>query len=124
MQDLFKKFVYTGVGLVATTVEKFQTSIDKLVDEDKISQEEGKKIVEDLVTNTTAKREEFEGKLKTIIEEIMTKMNVGTQSQIKDLQDRLVALERKFEHQSASENEEMPASKAKPTSPKGTPAPK
>ena len=34
MEDLFKKFLYTGVGLVSTTVEKFQKSVEKLVDED------------------------------------------------------------------------------------------
>ena len=65
MEDLFKKFLYTSVGLVSSTVEKIQTSVDKLVDEDKLSQDEGKKIVDDLVKNTEAKREEFENKLKT-----------------------------------------------------------
>ena len=95
MEDLFKKFVYTCVGLVASTVEKMQKSVEKLVDEDKISQEEGKKIIDDLVKNTEAKREEFEGKLKTVVEEVLTKMNLATQSQVKDLTDRLAAVEAK-----------------------------
>jgi polyhydroxyalkanoate synthesis regulator phasin len=48
MEDLFKKFVYTGVGMVSSSLEKFQKSVEKLVDEDKLSQEEGKKLVDDL----------------------------------------------------------------------------
>ena len=47
MEDLFKKFVYTGVGLVSLTAEKLQKSIDTLVEEEKISEKEGKKIVND-----------------------------------------------------------------------------
>ncbi|HHG84294.1 MAG TPA: hypothetical protein ENJ82_06050 [Bacteroidetes bacterium] len=96
MEDLFKKFVYTSVGLVSTTVEKMQKTVEKLVDEDKISQDEGKKIVDDLFSTTESKRTEFEGKLKSIIEDVMTRMNFATQSQIKDLEARLAAAEAKL----------------------------
>jgi len=127
MQDLFKKFLYTGVGMVATTVEKFQSSVDKLVDEDKISQDEGKKIVDDLVKNTEAKREEFESKLKSIVEEVMARLNVGSQSQVKDIQDRLAAIEEKLginndAEEAAEEVAEAP--KAKTTSRKKAPSKK
>ncbi len=117
MEDLFKKFLYTSVGLVSTTVEKIQSSVDKLVDEDKLSQDEGKKIVDDLVKNTETKREEFEGKLKSIVEDVMTRLNIGSQSQIKDIQDRLAAIEEKLgivnEAEEAAEEvkEEAPAAK-------------
>ena len=115
MEDLFKKFVYTGVGLVSLTVEKFQKSVEKLVDEDKLSQEEGKKLVDDLFTNTEAKREEFEGKLKGIIEEVMVRMNLATQKQVQELQDRLAVLETQLGievPESKSSKKKAPAKKA------------
>ena len=56
MEDLFKNFLYTGVGLVAMTAEKIQKSVGKLVSEGKLSLEEGKKVVDKLVN---------EGKLST-----------------------------------------------------------
>lgn len=122
MQDLFKKFLYTGVGMVSQTVEKFQGSVDKLVDEDKISQEEGKKIIDDLIKNTEAKREEFEGKLKMIAEDVMGRLNVGTNSQIKDIQDRLTAIEAKL---GIEATEEAPKEEVKaPVSKKKAPAKK
>ncbi len=128
MQDLFKKFLYTGVGLVASSVEKFQQAVDKLVDEDKLSQDEGKKIVDDFVSNTEAKREEFEGKLRHLIEEVMAKLNVGTQGQVKDIQDRLAAIEEKLgivgEEAAEEKKEEAPAAEAKPASKKKAPAKK
>ena len=49
MEDLFKKFLYTGVGLVAMTTEKIQKSVDKLISDGKLSIEEGKKIIDKLV---------------------------------------------------------------------------
>ena len=121
MEDLFKKFVYTSVGLVANTVEKMQKSVEKLVDEDKISQDEGKKILDDLFKNTEAKREEFEGKLKKVIEEVMTKMNLATQTQVKDLQDRLATVEEKLgiqKEEASEEAETATASKKKAPSKK------
>ena len=127
MEDLFKKFLYTGVGLVSTTVEKLQSSVDKLVDEDKLSQDEGKKIVDDLVKNTSAKREEFEAKLKNVVEEVMARLNVGSQSQIKDIQDRLAAIEEKLgivNEPAAEEVKEEEAPKAKTASKKKAPAKK
>ena len=51
MEDLFKNFLYTGVGLVAMTAEKIQNSVGKLVSEGKLSLEEGKKVVDKLVND-------------------------------------------------------------------------
>ncbi len=96
MEDLFKKILYASVGLVSTTVEKIQFSVDKLVDEQKLSQDEGKKIIDDLVKNTEVKREEFESRIRNIVEEVMIRLNIGSQSQIKDLQERLAAIEEKL----------------------------
>ena len=96
MENLFQKFVYTSVGLVSLTVDKFQKSVEKLVTEDKISQEEGKRIMDDLFKNTEAKREEFEAKLKSLVEEVLARMNVGSASQVAELQERLKAVEEKL----------------------------
>jgi polyhydroxyalkanoate synthesis regulator phasin len=49
MEDLFKKFLYTGVGLVAMGADKIQKSVDKLVSDGKLSIEEGKKLLDKLV---------------------------------------------------------------------------
>lgn len=120
MEDLFKKFVYTGVGMVSTTFEKFQKSVEKLVDEDKLSQEEGKKLVDDLFKNTESRREEFEAKLKKVAEEILTRMNLATQSQLHELQDRLAVIETKLGIEVPEKKEESkskkkaPAKKAEP----------
>lgn len=89
MEDLFKKFIYTSVGLVAHTADKIQQSVNKLIEENKISSEEGKKIVDDFVKNTQAKKEEFEGSLKNIIK----KLNYAKTDEMNALKDRVELLE-------------------------------
>ena len=93
MEDLFKKFVYTGVGLVSLTAEKLEKSVNKLVDENKISTEEGKKIVEDLMSKTEAKKEEFEDKLKEVTEAVVAKFDFLKKNDYETLVKRVEALE-------------------------------
>jgi polyhydroxyalkanoate synthesis regulator phasin len=114
MDELFKKFIYTGVGLVSTTFEKFQSSVEKLVDEDKISQEEGKKMVDDLFKNTEAKREEFEAKMKKVVEEVLVRMNLATQTQLQEVQDRLAVVETQLGIEVPEKKEESKSKKKAP----------
>ena len=93
MEDLFKKFIYTGVGLVSLTADKFQKAVDQLVDEKKISSDEGKKVVDDLIKDTESKKDEFEGQLKKIVEDMVAKFKVAKNSDVEDLQARIEALE-------------------------------
>ena len=62
--DLIKNFVYAGVGLATMTTDKIKETIDELVEKGKISDTEGKKIIEDFLNTTEEKRTEFESKLK------------------------------------------------------------
>lgn len=95
MEDLFKKFLYTGIGLVALTAEKMQKTIDKLVSENKISTEEGRRLVDDFIKNTQTKKEEFESQLKSITERIVRNFDFATAHELKDLKKRVEVLEAK-----------------------------
>jgi len=95
MEDLFKKFMYTGVGLVSLTADKLQKSIDKLVKEEKISAKEGKKIVEDFFKKTESKRRDFEKQLKNTTEEVVKKFDFSKAKEILELNKRVRVLENK-----------------------------
>ncbi|WP_193560198.1 phasin family protein [Hymenobacter nivis] len=68
MEDLFKKFINAGVGYLAQGNKKVQSTIDTLVKESKISEQEGKKIVDDLLKSSEAKRTELEQQFKGLAE--------------------------------------------------------
>ena len=96
MEDLIKKFVYTGVGIASLTAEKLQKSIDKLVDEDKISEKEGKKIIDEFFQKTESKKKDFESQISKITEEVIKKFDFSKAKEILDLNKRVKALENKI----------------------------
>ena len=108
MEDLFKKFLYTGVGLVAMTAEKIQKSVDKLISDGKLSIEEGKKLINKLVDEGKLSTEEGEkvindlvnkGKLsaeegKKAVEDFLKNAKTKTsevESQVKSIVDRIIS---------------------------------
>lgn len=95
MDDLFKKILYTGVGLVSMTAEKLQKVVDELVSEKKITNEEGKRIVDDFFHTTETKRAEFESQIRTIADRSVQSFSFATTRQIEELRSRIEELESK-----------------------------
>jgi polyhydroxyalkanoate synthesis regulator phasin len=102
MEDVIKNLVYTGVGLVAFTAEKVKESIDKLVSEDKISPEEGRRIVDEFMRSTEEKKNMLESQLIAVVNELKSKIPMigggggsGSADRIADLEARIEALEAK-----------------------------
>ena len=96
MEKLFKKALYTGIGLFTATTERLQKSIDELVQKGKISEEEGKKVVEDVVKNTEHKKEEYESKFRSIIDVAISKLNLPQGDTYDKLEKRIKSLEVKL----------------------------
>jgi len=93
MEDLFKKFIYTGVGWISITAEKFKKTIDKFVDDGKISSEEGKKIVDDFLKNTETKRDELENQFKSVVDKVIKSVSFAKKEELKELAERIAKLE-------------------------------
>jgi polyhydroxyalkanoate synthesis regulator phasin len=99
MEDLLKKFIYTGVGLVALTAEKVQEIVDDLVNDGKLTKDEGKKILGDILETTETKKDEYEDKLKTFMESIVERFNLPTRSELESLQKRIKSLEKQLDEE-------------------------
>ncbi len=96
MKDLIKNFLYTGVGLVALASEKVQSVVDDLVEQGKLSQEEGKKIVDDFFKTSESKREELENRIKKMTENLTGKLDFFSKEDVDSVRDRLEELEDKL----------------------------
>jgi len=94
MEELIKKVLYTGVGLVASATEKVQQQVNDLVDNDKISKDEGKKIVESFVKSTEEKKGELETRLNEMVAGIINKLDLVRKSDIDDLIKKVERLEK------------------------------
>lgn len=99
MEELFRKFLYTGVGIVALTAEKLQESVDELVGKGKVSKDEGKRIVQDFVDNMESKRDDFEDRLKEAADSMTSSLKLpqfATKEDVDALMTRIASLEAKL----------------------------
>ncbi len=110
--ETLKNLVYSGVGLVSITTERFRELVEQLVDEKKLSREEGKKIMDDFFSSTEDKKEDFENQMTGLVEKVMKTFNFATSSDVTTLEERVKALE--------AEKGAAPTTKTKTTTRKKT----
>ena len=92
--DTLKNIIYAGVGLASTTSEKIKETINELVEKGKISDTEGKKIIDDFLNSTEDKRAEFEIKLKKTGEKISERFDfLNKEKEVDSLKARIKELE-------------------------------
>ncbi len=99
MDDLFKKFLYTGVGIVSTTAETLQKSVNEWVDKGSLSKEEGRKIIDDFVNDASQKKEDVEEKVKDLVQKAKDRIDLPTREEIENLNARIADLEAKLADQ-------------------------
>lgn len=91
---MIKNFVYAGVGLATMTTDKIKETIDDLVEKGKISDTEGKKIIEEFLNSTEEKRTDFENKLKKTSAKISKTFDLNkNQKDMNQLKERIKDLE-------------------------------
>ena len=93
MENLIKKALYTGVGLVTVASDKVQETVKGLVDNGKLSEEEGKKVVDEFVTDLEAKKGEFEERVNSIVNKIVNTVDLPSRSDFTTLKARIKDLE-------------------------------
>jgi polyhydroxyalkanoate synthesis regulator phasin len=95
MEDSFKKFLYAGVDLAAEVSTKFEEGVKDLVEKGKISDVEGKKMVDELFEKTEARKEEFEAKYNEIKEKVGV-IKKTEEEILADLKSKVADLESKM----------------------------
>lgn len=97
MERLLKRLLYTGVGLVATTTEHLQYVIDDLVERGKLSEEEGKKVVDDVIKNAETQRPYFENRLRNFVDTALERFHLPQRTTFSNLEKRIKSLEVKVD---------------------------
>ncbi len=93
MEDLFKKFIYTGVGWVSNTTEKLKKHVEDFIKEGKLSAEDGKKIVDEFIKSSESRKEEIEDQFNQLIDKLMKSMSFVKSEDLKKLEKRVASLE-------------------------------
>jgi polyhydroxyalkanoate synthesis regulator phasin len=96
MDKIVRKTLYTAVGIVANTTERLQKAIDDLVSKGRLSEEEGKKVVDDVVKTTDNKLDGYEGRFRNLIDNVLSNLNLPQGDAYEKLEKRIKSLEVKL----------------------------
>ena len=89
MKDLLKNVVYTGIGAAFLTKEKIEELKTDLIDKGKLSNEEGKNFVDDLMARSERAKDELELWINQRVEERIKQLNIATADDIAELNRKI-----------------------------------
>jgi polyhydroxyalkanoate synthesis regulator phasin len=96
MLELMKKGLMAGIGAVVLTTEKVQEAVRKLVEEGKITTEEGEKLAQDLVKTGQHQWEEITTAISEKTKKWSENVEVVKREEFDQLQARVENLEQRL----------------------------
>jgi polyhydroxyalkanoate synthesis regulator phasin len=103
MQEFIKDIFYLGAGAAFVTKEKIEELKNDLIEKGKMTQEEGKQFVDDLLKKSEKSRKDLENRIQDTVVEQMKKMNVATGDDIADLKKQIRELRKMIEKEQKTE---------------------
>ncbi len=94
MEDFIRKIINTSMGVALLAKDKIKEFIDELVNNGKLTEEEGRRFMDDLKKETNEKSRNMEHEVKGIVERMLEKMDIASRSELKKLEKRIEYLER------------------------------
>jgi len=99
MIELIKKAFLTGVGIAALTKDKVEELTNELIDKGKMSEQEGEKLVKDMLNQAEESRETLKSQIDSLVKNTIAKMHVARiediellKNEIQQLRDEIAAL--------------------------------
>ena len=93
MKELLKNVVYAGIGAAFLTKEKVEDLSRDLIDKGKMSQEEGKQFVDDLVRKSEKAKDQLDLWINKRVEDRINQLNLATKDEIAELQRKIEELQ-------------------------------
>ena len=92
MNELIKKTLLTGLGLAFLTKEKIEEVTKEFIDKGKLSEQEGKKLYDELLEKAEESKEDVKKQIEAVTKETMKKMNLASRDELLDLEKRVQEL--------------------------------
>jgi polyhydroxyalkanoate synthesis regulator phasin len=94
LDSLLKKILYQGVAKASEAIDYVSKTVSGLVGENKITNEEGKNIVNNFKTNIDSKVKDMETRLRETISSALQNVRPASKSEVEELRKRVEALEK------------------------------
>ena len=93
MFELLKKTMLTGIGIASMTKDKIEELGKKISEESKLTEEEGKKMINDLLKQSEKAREDLENQVQKLVKKALEKLDIPTREDFNRLEKRIIKLE-------------------------------
>ena len=94
LDSLLKKILYQGVAKASDAIDYVSKTVSGLVGQNKISNEEGKKIVSNFTSTIDGKVKDMETRLRETISGALQNVRPASKSEVEELRKRVEALEK------------------------------
>jgi polyhydroxyalkanoate synthesis regulator phasin len=92
MVDLIKKAFYTGLGLAVLTKEKAEELVKDLSQQAKLSEHEGKELMDNLMKQSDQARQDFQGKVDEAVLAVVNRLHLATRDEVESLRAKVEEL--------------------------------
>lgn len=89
MIDLLKKAMFAGIGLALKTKEEVEEFASDLVQRAELSENEGKKFINDFLKRYDESKEKLEEKVERTVRELLAKANLVTREELSEVKDEI-----------------------------------
>ncbi len=92
MVDLIKKALYTGLGLAVLTKDKAEELIKDIAQQAKLSEHEGKELMDSLMKQSDQARQDFQSKLDEAVLAVVKRLHLATRDEVEQLRAKVEEL--------------------------------
>jgi polyhydroxyalkanoate synthesis regulator phasin len=97
MIDLLKKVMFTGLGVASLTKDTLEELVQDFVNKGKLSEQEGKKFVDELLVRSNESKEAIRAQIDERVQFALQKMNIARSSEIDELKAQIQELRKAFD---------------------------
>jgi polyhydroxyalkanoate synthesis regulator phasin len=89
--------MFTGIGVMSLTKDKVEEVAQEFVEKGKLSQQEGEKLVGEILRRSEESKQEFQKQVEERVNEVLNKVDFATKSDIAALRDEIAELKAKLD---------------------------
>jgi polyhydroxyalkanoate synthesis regulator phasin len=93
MKEMLKNVVYAGIGAAFLTKEKIEELKGDLIEKGKMSQEEGRQFVDDLLRKSEKAKDQLDLWINKRVEDRVNQLNLATKDEVAELQRKIEELQ-------------------------------
>lgn len=99
MKDLLKKSMLAGLGFAVVSKEKIEESVRELIEKGNISEQEGRKLVQEMIGNAEKAKGDMEKMVDKYVEKALNRMDIVRKSDLQELQNSIADIQQRLDTQ-------------------------